>query len=933
MLKFINYQLDTEDKQKIIEQDLAQHIKQQLLNNMQAIQQYQPHLMSLINQLQLSDYAIFCTKYGKPNLASMNTGRVVYQADPEEEVRAEVQDFLQLAPLTRLRPLAAPAKAEPLPVKVDVILVFGLGLGHHLIELLQNCRISYLVIYEPQTDFFLGSLQTIDWQQLFEVAQLVGTRISLQIGNDGSSVVEDLQELQQLQPGIDHVYLYRHLCHPVSDEVFQFLLDNSGNPALLLKNGQQFLGFQAAEDYVGSRAKNILGHEASPGKSIDNSRFDSNMTVFKRLYPKIYEEFKAYKARTWQLRRDPDGGYNLWHLQRKIFLYDELEHDSECLLNRFLDEPFKDDVIIGLAPSEKFKSFIHYQYIEKLQDIFLKMKAKKTVLPDDIESIIVFGVALARHIELLSQQKNIKNLYICEPNLDFFYASLYVADWATLLLQAEAKEQRVYLNIGGNGSEYFHDLMGQFYQVGAYSIANTYLLQSYYTPQLSQAISGLRRQLKVVLAIGEYYDHARFGLAHTYQAIESGCHFMKGDPHSLNYGSAVKSVPVFIIANGPSLDSAADYIKKYQGQAILVSCGTTLRALHRLGIKPDFHAEIEQCRATFDWISQVNDPDYLKRINLISVNGIHPDTTRLFANTYLAFKDGEASTQVFRNSLVASGFNFSSLSYAYPTVSNLALNYMIKLGFNTIYLFGVDLGYIDVKQHHSKFSAYYQDNGKELYDYKSYHGNGTAVRGNFQPFVFTKPEFDVSKKLLEMVIANLDKNTDVYNCSDGVLIKGAKPLKPEYILIKDVLAKELALAEILQQAFYADELVGLADATLAKFDLKLLEASVNEMLSLIAMDVTDDLQAQQIIEAQWQYLKTTSQNRTNLFFYLYYGSANYFLTILTKLRSTHTDDADFGDFNTVLAFWRDYLNASLKEFIAQPIKFDQVRVKYFNTGS
>lgn len=930
MLKFINFQLDTEDKQKIIEQDLAPHIKQLLINNMQAMQQYQPHLSQLINQLQLSDYAIFCTKSGKLNLASMTTGRVVYQVDPEVEVRTEVNDFIQSASLTRLSPIANPDKAEPLPLNVDVVLVFGLGLGYHLLELLQNCRIKYLVIYEPQTDFFLGSFQTIDWRQVFEVAQFSGTQISLQIGNDASSVVEDLEELRQLLPCIDKVHLYRHICHPVSDEVFKFLLEYSGDPTGLLKNGQQFLGFKDADDYLGSRPKNVLGTDIEIGENYDTSRFNKNMTVFERLYPKIFQAFKAYKPRKWRLYQDENGHNNLWHNERKAFLYDDLESDSKILLNHFFSEPFKDDIIIGLAPSEKFKSFIHYQYIDKLQEVFRQLKSEKSALPEEVESLIVFGVALAKHIEMLAEQKNIQNFYICEPNLDFFYASLYVTDWATLLEKAETEQKRIYLNIGGDGSEYFHDLMRQFYQVGAYSIANTYLLQSYYTPQLSKAIFGLRRQLKVVLAIGEHYDHARFGFAHTYQVIESGGRFLKAEvKESLNRNFATE-VPIFIVGNGPSLDSAAEYIALYKEQAIIVSCGTALRSLYKLGIQPDFHAEIEQNRATFDWITQVNDKEYLKSINLISVNGIHPDTTKLFANIYLAFKDGEASTQIFRSSFRKKGLEVKSLSYAYPTVSNLALNYMVSLGFKNIYFFGVDLGYADIKKHHSRYSAYYDADGKEVYDYKAFHGAGAPVKGNFREFVFTKPEFDVSRQLLEQAINIASKDVAFYNCSDGVLIKGANALHPDNILLDNLSgSKKQKLNSYLSEIYYSYELASLAEYTLSGLDLSLLQRSVSEWQELIKNDAESLEQAKDLIDIQWRFLKTQAGSKSNLLFYLFYGSANYFLSVLTKCRPVNDDDIkNLELFNNTLQMWRDYLADALKDFITQPIKSDSVKVNY-----
>src|SRR5690606_10036454 len=75
---------------------------------------------------------------------------------------------------------------------------------------------------------------------------------------------------------------------------------------------------------------------------------------------------------------------------------------------------------------------------------------------------------------------------------------------------------------------------------------------------------------------------------------------------------AFQQLPVFIVGNGPSLDQCFDYLHQYKDQVVIISCGTALKALHKHGIKPDFHAELEQNRATYEWVSQVDDPEYLK---------------------------------------------------------------------------------------------------------------------------------------------------------------------------------------------------------------------------------------------------------------------------------------------------------------------------------
>lgn len=924
MLKFINYQLDDEKTQNTLEQQISPFINQTLLNNMDVFRQYHPELLELIGEHELTDYSVFCTKAGQLNIVNVTTGRVTYGITPQQEMQTEVEQFVSNAPVIHLTAAASGYQAETLPAQTDVVLMFGCGFGYQLVHLLQSARIHFLVLYEPKVENFLCSLHSTNWLQIFELAVAMGTQISFQIGNAGTSIAEDIQELLTIAPDLERLYLYRHLCDPVSDEVVAFLFENSGNPEILQRKGRQFRGFNESTDFVSAHPHNVLGFSPQTDSSrVNTELFDKNMRTFARLYPQVQQLFADYQPKHWLLQLDDNSKYNLWHSKRRVYFYDDPQHDSNILVNQYLAEPFKDDVIVGQAASEKFKSFIHFRYIKKLQNMFLALKAERKPLPEKVDSLIVFGVALGLHVEQLLTKRDITNLYICEPNLDFFYASLFVTDWSAILTAAEQQKKRIYLNIGGDGTEYFHDFMGQFYQVGAYAIANTYMLPSYHTPQLLKAIQSLKQQLKVVLAMGEFYDHARYGVAHTYMSVEAGHKFLYADLAQAAKLPAV-TIPVFVIGNGPSLDNCIDYIKEHRNKVIVISCGTAIRSLHKMGIQPDFHAEVEQNRATYDWITQVKDPAYLKQIKLLSVNGVHPDTAGLFEFTYLALKDGEASTQIFRNGFVSNGYNVGSLAFAYPTVSNLVLNYVLKLGFEQVYLLGVDLGYADINQHHSKHSAYYKADGKDIIDYQKHYGSGVPVKGNFKPYVFTKPEFDVSRQLIEKALAEKQRRCDVFNCSDGALIKGAMPLAPDNIIIQHDLDVKAELSRFLTAAYHSPFATDLASKIFNFYELSLFKQTIAKWQSLINSDATNYSTAKSIIDNQWQFLINEASNEHNITFYLLYGSSNYFLSVLTKILPSDNSEKDIMRFNFVLDIWRHYLADVEEDFAVKPIKQDQV---------
>lgn len=935
MLKYINYQiLDNNDQQEALEKQVSVTIGRNIRQNIDAFRQHIPSLVGIINDHEVQQYSLFCTKDAELNIVDFATGRVFYQSTAKLEVMAEVQEYYSHAAYFNLQSQKDDLtwRHQALPAKIDVLLVFGLGLGYHLNELVMNSHIRYLVVYEPNVDILLCSAQANNWQQLLDTATSMGTHIFLQIGSDATAVPAELAELLEFDATLDKIFVYRHQFHPMMDDVIRYVLQHSGDKEALTNTGHQFTEYKDYADYVSERAGNLLGHYKPKDYKSEQAQalYDANMEALQKFYPKVHKAMLEHKTRAWQLVTDPQGNPNLYHQKRHALFQLNVFDESAQLADYFIEHPFKDDVVLSQRTSFKFRKYLHFSKIAELQPLIEKILTQQSKLPEQVETLIAFGIGLGKHIEILAQQRQIKNLFLCEPNLDFFAASLWVTDWAGIIQRADSDGSRIYLNLGGDGSHYFYDLMSQFYQVGAYSIADTYMLSSYYNVGMQKAIADLRAELKVVLAMGEYYDHARFGIAHTYHSLHSGQRFLKNASHDYKQLPAL-DLPVFIVGNGPSLDQCFEYLKEYRDQVILISCGTALKALHKNGICPDFHAEIEQNRATYDWVSQIKDNDYLSQINLISVNGIHPDTCALFKATYLCFKDGEASTYVFHNGMKKNGYQVASLAYAYPTVTNMVMNYGIKVGWKCFYLFGVDLGFVDINRHHSQHSAYFKTDGSQAYNYQAHHGGGVPAAGNFRPQLYTKPEFDVSRKLLEQAIAKAGRKIEVYNCSDGVKIKGTIPLLPENILLEPATAdkKDSKLDLLLQEAFYP-ELPQLADKIYQLFSPELYRASMELWLELLAQDATDIQSARALISEQWAFMRSRAVTDKDITFCLFHGSANFIAAVLTKIAANITDENELAleTFNQVLVIWRRYLEQGMELYLAEPLALDQVDVTY-----
>lgn len=927
-------------QQQIHEQRLAQFILYNKKQSFDAFKNYCPGLLPLVLQeLTSQRFALFCNRFGKAGVIDHSTKSAVYGYDPQTEAITEVADFISAAPFIELDSNSVASEvdtknttswpSEPLPVQPDVVLMFGLGLGLQLIPLLTQTNIRCLVIYEPDNSMFQCSLQAANWDDIFSAAARSNTLLSLQICQDASNVTSDLNELWQYFPGLNKVYLYRHLSDPVMDEVVSNLFQNRDKKSQLLKSGQQYLGYQHPDDYLPLRFNAILGNKIFQTQLSDEQQklFQQNLAVFSRYYPAIAELVKNFTPLNWKLVVDHNGNFNIWHSKRNALLFLNPQREAYAAVTHFLHQPIRDDVILGQKVPWKFRHYVHYKAISKLQSLFTELAQRQTSIPYQIDSLILFGIGQGSFLTELLRQRDIKNLYICEPNVEHFFASFYVTDWKEILLRAEQDGKRVYFNIGGDGSDYFNDLMQQFYNVGAFTIANTYLLQSTSNPALGQAIKKLKAQLGIVLTIGDYYDHARFGISHTYSSFINGHNWLKADRSSYRQHRATQ-IPVFVVGNGPSLDQCADYIKEHRAQVVVVSCGTALKPLYQLGITPDFHAEVEQNRSTYKWITQVNDVSYLKRIKLLSVNGVHPDTAALFDSTYLAFKEGEASTTLF-NEVFGAAQCSAHLTFAYPTVSNLAINWLLEAGFKQLYLLGVDLGYIDANSHHSRLSGYYKEDGSPTYDYVKVHGDTICITGNFRPFVQTKIEFDVSRQVIEQTLKAYAGQSEIYNCSDGAYIEGAVPLQPAQILtFKPDFCIKTVLDDFLQQCCFKLGITEKLSEFEAFYNDNLLNQAIEVWCRLIAEPIKDFDSAKRCIDRQWELFKQQASQPGTIIFYLLYGSTSYFLSLMTKLlpalaqSETELSEQALQQFNTILLVWREYLNDVADDFRLEPLKVD-----------
>ncbi|MDO6709378.1 DUF115 domain-containing protein [Aliiglaciecola sp. 2_MG-2023] len=941
MLKNIRLHIEKdEEKQQELDRSLAATIVEMQRKNINSFARNIPSLVPTIKSTSLQNHSLFNNKYGEINIVDYGIGRTLYGFHPLNEVSQQVSRFEHHSPKITLtqssevksdtesatsssldfHQLAAYQNRQSQPQldeEIECLVVLGCGLGLHLEMLLRQHKIKYLIVYEPQIQFFQCSALAIDWSSIFALAKQNGTGIFLQIEKDGRNLIEDIEQLQEHE-GISEFRIFKHYNHPIFDAIFNELTKRTW--ADIKKNGFKVSATENYLTYVPSWTPEIDLQKCKPVCE-EQTLFSKNLIAFKKFYPAIYEQFKSYTPVNWLPIDNQDNEVNLLNKENLTTWYAESPiQDCELNFKNFYSQPNKDGLVLGYTGT-KLAHYEHYKFVKKTEELLKEAEDEIGELPETVASIIMFGLGVGYQVERLLADHKVEKLFICEPNSDFFYASLFAIDWTAIFEKIEKTDARIYLNIGDDGTNLFRDLLTQFHSIGPYILNNTYFYQSYYNSALNSAIGQLREQLQVVISMGEYFDHAYYGIAHTKEGMRRKIPVLTKNPSAkLSYDD--KEVPIFIVGNGPSLDSSIEAIKEWQDKAIIVSCGTALQVMYKNGIVPDFHAEIEQNRSTYDWATLIGSLDFLKKITLISCNGVHPDTCDLYKDVLIAFKEGESSTVSALH--VLGEKHFEVLKHAFPTVSNFVCDIVNSLGFTSIYFMGVDLGFVDVKHHHSKDSGYYHEDGEETYDYAEKNNTSLIVPGNFRTSVNTKHEFKVSRQIIEQVTWKKSQYQTYYNCSDGAKIHNTTPLHIEELLIVSTeQQKQMALQHVRTRAFSTDHLNGFVEKFEGTFLQTNLIKEISAMEKLLSQDLETLEQVNQIIAQQKAMLFHSYRSGKSLLFYYLYGTVNYANALLLKLSLSYSNTNQLSDsVDKCMQEWQKTIGEIKTHAISKVVEFD-----------
>lgn len=612
-------------------------------------------------------------------------------------------------------------------------------------------------------------------------------------------------------------------------------------------------------------------------------RFANNIVAFRKYIPSIAERFEAFKPeKSFRFFCNENGVPNLAWIDTDVAIYGQDPYeDCKSQISSILN--FGSFFHLNYGKESNPLDFIHVDYLNKLTECKESAVKKYDILkniPDSAPLVLSFGIGLGYQFGYLYEKCRVANLFIFEPDLDLFYASLYCFDWTSLLDYIHKENLEIHLFLGQDEKTIVEDFLDIIQQKGSFLLSCALLFWHYPSPEIFRLIEKVREKYHILLMGWGFFDDNIIALSHSVANIKNKVPLLLKNKF---IDTKWKNVPVFIIANGPSLDDCIEYIKKNKNKAILVSCGSTISALHKAGLKPDIHVETERTKSVPDFLSFLNDPEYLRDILFLSTDIIHPNCIQLFERSGLCLKNLEPSKNIY-DILYPEASNLACLYRSNPLVANIGLDFICTLGFKNIFLFGIDNGYKEKTNHHSKLSAYFNNKKSNVDKLTEYVTSSAdyAVPGNFGGEVLTNSMFNCSREVLE-ITALACSEAIIHNCSDGAKIEGCLPLKPSGVDLSgnNPLDKKFIIEHIYHDMFSPFEI------DVDKLDECLAVNFFNDLMDHLIFEwnvkFTSRSQILDIMQTQYKYLMFIATTDKMHIHRMLVGTFNYVFAVINSM--------------------------------------------------
>ncbi|PWL22588.1 MAG: hypothetical protein DCO99_07515 [Synechococcus sp. XM-24] len=219
---------------------------------------------------------------------------------------------------------------------------------------------------------------------------------------------------------------------------------------------------------------------------------------------------------------------------------------------------------------------------------------------------------------------------------------------------------------------------------------------------------------------------------------------------------------ILVCASGPSLDSLIDHIRELEANHLIICAASSSRILLKHSIRVDYIVLVEREESIVnDYRQLISEFPEASKIKVVMSSTCSQSLTNIFDEVAVYFRSVLAPLAIhaLKSSQVLIGEG--------PQSVNAAVSFALSLKPNNLCLAGVDLGSISSQQKRSSDALGHCDRIWNIEE-----------TGNFSNIIYTNTLMRDTRDVVEEVLY-LHPSVNVYNISQGLLIKGATPTAVE----------------------------------------------------------------------------------------------------------------------------------------------------------
>lgn len=381
---------------------------------------------------------------------------------------------------------------------------------------------------------------------------------------------------------------------------------------------------------------------------------------------------------------------------------------------------------------------------------------------DQMSTVFVYGCGFGYSlVELLKRVHEDTWVVVFEQNLPIFIAMLHYFDLEPIF----RIHPKCIFFLGS-----FEDFSDHFQMlISTNKIIHLTVPSALYTPgsrmfkkeYLAIQFQVFERMIQQITSFGNDHFDSLLGFHNMIDNVD----IILKNPYLSSIKNKFTNVPVFIVANGPSLDQSIHELKKVGEKGLILCCESAIVPLTKNGIKPDAICVLE--RIPESYLYHFQNKEYPDEITLLALAVADPRTFSSFAGPKIPIFRRFESTSQWLNQLVSDGSGL----YAGLNVSHLAYELAVYMGANPIVFIGQNYAYGLDGRTHSKQSKYTEEGQDYIAKIKSLPI--VNVEGNDGLFLPSNPLWVEFRKGLERMI-EMTPNVKVINTTEGgAKIKGA----------------------------------------------------------------------------------------------------------------------------------------------------------------